>query len=125
MESDTQPLTYSVSTNSDEYTNDELSASLFEKLIDRLNSDAWDFIVLAPSKPVKESTFLQVGAPLETTDLQLTVEIGFGDENSGVKMYRSYTKDKSVALQYLIDYWQEQKIPDISSWEDVSDEIPG
>ena len=118
-----QGQTYSLRTNFDEFTNDELDSSLFDAIINSFCPDVWDFMVLSPNKPIQDSTFIQVGAPTKNVGFQYTLEISFKNKDNGQTMYRLYTKDKDILLQYLIDYWQEQKIPDILSWEDVSWEM--
>ena len=123
VEDSKQGLTYSLRTNSNEYKNEELSVSLFNEIISGFRPDVWDFMVLSPNKPIKGSTFIQVGAPDETVHFQFTLEIGFENPKSGLLMYRLYTKDKDVVLRYFIDYWQNRIIPDISLWEDVSEEM--
>lgn len=116
-------LTYSLRTNFDEYSNDDLSALLFDEIISSFSPDIWDFMVLSPNKPINDSTFMQVGAPEEAVDFQFTLEIGFENPKSGLKMYRLYTEDKDAVMQCFIDYWKEQRLPDISLWEDVSEEM--
>ena len=118
-----QGQTYSLRTNFHEYTNEELSVSLFAEIISGFGPDVWDFMVLSPNKPIQESTFIQVGAPDKIVDFQFTMETGFENPKSGLRLYRLYTKDKDVVLQYFVDYWQNRIIPDISLWEDVSEEI--
>jgi len=51
------------------------------------------------------------------------VEIGFETREKGLTLYRLYTKDKELVLQYIIDYWQDQEVPDIHTWEDVTWEL--
>ena len=121
-EDGTQERTFLLRTYLNEYTNDELSILLFEEILSSFSPDAWNFMTLVPDKPIQESTFIQVGAPLEFFDFQLVLYIGFGDMETGYTMYRLLAEDKNVVLQYFVDYWQEQQIPDISLWEDVSDE---
>ena len=123
VEDDMQEMTFSLRTNYAEFSHAELSISLFEDILNSFEPDIWDFMVLSPSKPINGSTFIQVGAPQEIVDFQYTLEIGFYSMESGLTMYRSYTTDKDVVLHYIIDYWQEQKLPDISSWKDVSEEM--
>ena len=118
-----QKPTYSLRTNFDEYENNDLSAALFDEILNGFSSDVWDFMVLSPDKPINDCTFLQVGAPEEIVDYQYTLEIGFESRKTGLTMYRLYIGDKDMVLRCLIDYWQEQKIPDISFWEDVSAEM--
>ena len=119
-ESDLQALTFTLRTNYNEYENDDLSIPLLEEIIDSFNPNDWDFLVLEPDETIQDSTFIQVGAPDEYFDFQYTLNIGFGDAETGYRMYGFYTEDKSYVKQFVIDYWQEHQIPDISSWEDVS-----
>ena len=123
VEDDMQEITFSLRTNYAEFSNNELDASLFENIINSFEPDIWDFMVLSPSKPISGSTFIQVGAPQETVDFQYTLEIGFSSLESRLTMYRTYTMDKDMVLHCIIDYWKYQNIPDISSWEDVSEEM--
>ena len=123
VEESMHELSYSLRTNFHEYTNEELSLSLFDEIISGFSPDVWDFMVLSPNKPINDSTFLQVGAPEEIVHFQFTLEIGFENPKSGLRMYRLYTKDKDLVLQYFIDYWQNRIIPDISLWEDISEEM--
>ncbi|MCL1914950.1 MAG: hypothetical protein FWG10_14055 [Eubacteriaceae bacterium] len=114
---------FSIRTNFDEFQNDEVDATLISQIINSFSPNEWDFLVLSPELPIQDSTFLQAGSPEEMVDFQYTLEIGFYNENNGRAIYRLYTKDKNVVMEYLIDYWQEGKIPDLLLWEDVSQEI--
>ena len=113
-----QERTFSLTTYFRKYTDAEINALLFEEIINS-SPDTWDFMVLEPDKPIQDSIFMQVGAPMAHTDSSFLLEIGFGS-----RLYLLVTEDKNVVLQYMIDYWQEQVIPDISLWEDISDRLP-
>ena len=117
-EDDVQELTFHVITEFNVYTNDELSTLLLEEIINS-SPELWGFMVLEPNQPIQESTFIQVGTSWADT-AKFNLEIGFGNAETGPRLYRLVTEDKNVVLQYFIDYWQEQRIPDISLWEDVS-----
>ena len=121
--SDVRERTFSLRTNSTEYANDEISVLLFEEIINSFTPDIWDFMVLATDDPVQDSTFIQVGAPQAITDFQFDLQIGFYNAETGLKMYRLETEDIDVVLKYFKDYWQEQIIPDISLWQDMTDEL--
>jgi len=125
-EDDVQELTFLLETNFRKYTNEELSVLLFEEIISS-SSDLWDFMVLEPNQPIQDSIFLQVGAPRASTawPFKFNLEIVIGNTETGFRMYRFVTEDKNVVLPYFVDYWKEQRIPDISLWEDVSEEIWG
>ena len=122
---DIKQRTYQVETNFNDYTNDELDIDLFKEIINSFSADEWDFMVLSTDKPINDCTFIQAGAPQEIVDFQYVVEVGINNKKSGLRVYRMYTEDKNEVLQYFVDYWKEQKIPDISSWSDVTDEIWG
>ena len=114
---------FSLRTNFDEFSDDEIDSILLDEIISSFTPDVWDFIVLSPDIPIHDSTFIQVGAPTENVDYQFTVEIGFETGEKGLTLYRLYTKDKELVLQYIVDYWQDQVIPDIRTWEDVTWEL--
>jgi len=121
-EDDQQELTFTVRTQLNVYSNEELSVALFEEIINSFSPDIWDFLVLEPNKPIQDSTFIQVGAPQADSPwpYKFDMNIGFGCAETGFRMYLFITDDQDVVLQYIIDYWQEQRIPDISLWEDIS-----
>ena len=114
-EESVQEQTFRLETAFNDYTNEEISAQLLEEIINS-DFDTWDFMVLEPTKPIKGSVFMQIGSPGDT-DSPFCLEISFGS-----KMYHLSAK-KDVVLQYLIAYYQEQTVPDISSWEDISNFI--
>jgi len=115
---DVHELTFSLSTHFKDYKNHELTALLFEELINGLNPDVWDFLVLEPSKAIQDITLIQVGAPDEKSNFQYRLNIIIDNDETGQNMYYFYTEDKNVVLQFFVDYWQDHKIPDISSWEE-------
>ena len=115
-----QNQSFTLMTNFDVYSDDEINHVLLDEIISGFNPYVWDFLVLSPSNPIQDSIFIQVGAPTEIVDYQYTVEIGFRTYDEGVTLYRLYTSDKETALQYVVDYWKEQTIPDILAWEDVT-----
>ena len=116
-----QELTFSLETEFRRYANEEINALLLEEIINS-NPDLWNFMVLEPNKPIQDSTFIQVGASWATTawPFQFNLEIGFGNAETGFRLYRFITEDNNLVMETMIAYWQEQIIPDISSWEDVS-----
>ena len=118
-----QGQSFTLMTNFDVFSDDEIDHVLFDEIISGFNPYVWDFLVLSPSNPIQDSIFIQVGAPTETVAYQFTVEIGFMTEDGGVTLYRLYTTDKEAVLQYVVDYWKEQTIPDILAWEDVTWEL--
>ena len=125
---------FTLRTNYTLFSNNMLCAGLFKFMF--LSPLPDDFLVLAPDKPIGSSTFLQVAFntekkaavkrsknPVLDPYYPYTLEAGFGGKRRSVAIYRLKTKDKEAVVQYLIDYWREQKSPDISSWEDVSGEM--
>jgi hypothetical protein len=118
-----QEQTFLLRTEFRTYTNEEINAQL---LVDIINSsfDTWDWMVLQPDKPFHGSNFIQVGSPVVGTDAPFTLEIGFGDSERSHSLYLLETMDKNVVLQHFIAYLEEQVIPDVSLWEDISDRLP-
>ena len=115
-----QSQSFTLMTNYDVFSDDEIDRVLLDEIISSFNPYIWNFLVLSPSNPIQDSIFIQVGAPTETVDYQFTVEIGFKTDDEDVTLYRLYTSDKETALQYVVDYWKEQTIPDLLAWEDVT-----
>ena len=114
---------FSLETNSKKYSNEEINVHLFEEIINR--PDLWDFMVLEPDRPIKDSIFIQASYPQATSwPPEFILEISFSNMKTGAKMYRLSTVDKNIVLKHIIDYWQEQIIPDVSLWEDVSYILP-
>ena len=132
-----QWLPFSLRTNYCSYSSNMLCAGLFDFIL--LDPEPDDFLVLAPEVPLGSSTFIQVAFntknPVKKTarkksgntsidpDNPYTLEAGFGGKRKSVAIYRLNAKDKDIVLQYFIDYWRDQKIPDVSSWENISREL--
>ena len=114
-------LRFSLTTDGKDYANDEINALLFEEILDGLSTGTWDFMALTPNRPIQNSTYIQVAL---VSDEDFEINIGFGEAQTGYKMYRFMTEDKNLVLQYFVDYRDKQRIPDISSWEDISDTLP-
>ena len=107
--------TFSLRTNSAIYADYEIDARKIERIISGRHDNRWDWMVLLPDEPVQHSAFMQVGSP--SGGSRYSIEIGFGDGETGFSLYRLYA-NRRVAIQYMVAYWQEGTIPDISSWED-------
>jgi len=73
--------------------------------------------------PVKKKARKKSGNAAMDPDYPYTLEAGFGGKRRSVAVYRLNTKDKDIVLQYFLDYWHNQKIPDVSAWENVSGEL--
>ena len=133
-----QWLPYSLRTNNGSFSNNMLCPGLFDLLLSSPEPD--DFLVLDPETPLGSSTFIQAAFNTENNTKKktakkksrntivypgypYTIEAGFGGKRRSLAVYRMYTKDKDVVLQHFIDYWRDQKVPDISTWENVSDEL--
>jgi len=114
--------TYTLETNYYFFEHDDLSITGFEEYLNYLTPDDWDFMILTPSRPIKGSNFIQVGAPSERRDLNLSIEINIANPKK-IEMYRYYTKSREEVLRILADYFEKQEIPDYKNWEDVSDEM--
>jgi len=129
---------FSLRTNYASFSNNMLCAGTFDLMLNNPVPD--DFLVLAPDKPIGSSTFLQVafntstntakktakknsGKTVTDPDYSYTLEAGFGGKRRSLAMYRLNTKDKDTVLQLLVDYWRDQKAPDVSSWENITGEL--
>ena len=119
-----QELSYSLRTQNYLYSNNMIYTGLFESIMSASDFAPNDFMVLAPSEPINRSTFLQMAKnSAKKTKYLYTLETAFGKKNRSTSFYRMDTNDKDVVLQHFVDYWRDQKIPDVSLWEDVSGEL--
>ncbi|MCL2046413.1 MAG: hypothetical protein FWG88_08525 [Oscillospiraceae bacterium] len=123
FEDELQEQNFTLQTNYDEFIDEEIDATLLDELISSFTPNVWDFIILIPDIPIQNSTFIQVGAPTENVENQYTLEIGFETSEEGITLYRMYTDEKDVVLQYIVKYWEEETVPDILSWDDVTWEL--
>ena len=119
-----QMLTFILKTAYKERSHEDINAELLNKILDYFilndaifDGDDWDFISLEPSEQIGGSNFIQAGAPQHITNGKFTLEVGFGSAETGVKIYRYYTDDKEIVLQFLVNYWQNQALPDLATWE--------
>jgi len=123
-----QNFSYSLRTNKDLYSSNMLCTGLLGSILSGFDSDPDDFMVLQPDEPINSCTFLQATKSKKkntkkNTGFPYILEAGFGSKNRSVAFYRLSTTDKSIVLQFLINYWQNRETPDISSWEDISGEL--
>ena len=129
---------FSLRTKYASFSNNMLCAGIFDFML--LDPEPDDFMVLAPEVPLGSSTFLQVafnasgnpakriarkksGNTVMNPEYPYTLEAGFGGKKRSVAVYRLNAKDKDIVLQCFLDYWRNQKIPDVSPWENVSGEL--
>ena len=114
---------YTLETNSRGVLKVKITPELFSEILSGFDQYEWDFMTLAPDNPIEDCTFIQVSPPYEDTAPRYTLEAGFYNPQSGLKMYRLLIEDRNRILQYFVDFWKEQIIPDVSLWEDVSEEM--
>ena len=119
-----QMLTFTLKTAYKERSHEDINEDLLIQILDYFilndaifDGDDWDFITLEPSEQIGGSNFIQAGAPQHITKGKFTLEVGFGSVETGVKVYRYYTDDKEIVLQFLVNYWQKQALPDLATWE--------
>ena len=117
-------LFYSLRTQNYLYSNNMIYGGLFENIMSASDFASNDFMVLAPNEPINRCTFLQMAKnSAKNAKFLYTLEIAFGRKNRSTSFYRLDTNDKDVVLQHFVNYWRDQKIPDVSLWEDVSGEL--
>jgi hypothetical protein len=118
-----QELNFILKTEFKSYANEEVNAYLLE---DIFNSGyyAGGFMVLEPNKQIHGSNFMQVDYIVaEEAGYVYIIQINLGDVKAGFKQYILATVDKNIVLKHMIAYLEDQVIPDISSWEDISDQL--
>lgn len=115
-------LRYELTCGNTTYSNESLNASLFRELIGEL--ELYDFVVLEPSFPLENSIYLQA-ASLEEPGKpgQMVVEIRFEQGEHKFTHYRMLTENPDQILSLFLNYWGEQRLPDLTNWEDISDQF--
>lgn len=117
---DDSALTYTVRTQYADYSNNDINGSLIVDIINALDDD--DFIVMEPSKPISQSSYMQ--AILANGDpSSIIVELRLEYNDQSFRHYSYQTSDLSIAIRMFLDYWGQQKLPDLTTWTDISDQF--
>ncbi|WP_322903462.1 hypothetical protein [Paenibacillus campi] len=118
---------YELTCGNGTYANESLNASLFQELISEL--ELYDFIVLEPSVPLEGSLYLQATTLEEATARrpQIIVEIRVQQKQDlhPFRHYRLMTEHNERVLRLFLEYWGEQRLPDVEldGWQEVTDEF--
>lgn len=115
-------LTFTIYTQRGDYTDEEIDAGLIIEIMDSFEKDLDNFIVIEPSAPIGNSIYMQsILSPDDPSDT--VVELRLQYTETSFKHYCYQTADKGEAARMLIDYWALQKLPDWTSWRDMTDEF--
>ncbi|MCK6074751.1 hypothetical protein [Paenibacillus silvae] len=112
-------LRYTLESNGTTYENDSINASLLVELI--TNLELQDYVVLEPSELVEGSIYMQAAALEEPG--QMVAEIRLQEGVSGFRHYSYTTGDPTVIIQWILDYWGKQQLPQLASWKDITHEL--
>ncbi len=115
-------LTYTVRTQGPTYYNDAIEASLLTDIIGGFDDDPEDFIVLEPSAPIGESIYLQA-IPAKDDQNSVIVELRLEYADQSFKHYSYQTTDKAEVMRMFLDYWGVQKLPEWTTWTDITDQF--
>ncbi|MFC3804329.1 hypothetical protein [Cohnella sp. GCM10012308] len=115
-------LTYTITTQGATYQNDAIEASVIIDILVGFETDPDDFIVLEPSAPIGGSVYMQA-IPTPDEDGGFSVELRLEHADGTFSHYSYSTTDKDEAIRMCLDYWGMQKLPDLSGWEDVTDQF--
>lgn len=91
---------------------------ILQKAVDGLYSSVDSFIVLAPEILINGSIYLQ--AAINESTYMLETRLDF---DAAFIHYRYTTTSKENVLNNFVRYFCEQKLPDLSLWQDVTDEF--
>ncbi len=115
-------LSYELTCGNTTYSNESLNASLLRELIGEL--ELYDFVVLEPSVPLENSIYLQAASLEESEQAgQMVVELRLELSKQEFRHYQLLTQDHDQILTLFLNYWGAQRLPDLTHWEDVSDQF--
>ncbi|MFX3647966.1 MAG: hypothetical protein ACE3K2_29170 [Paenibacillus sp.] len=112
-------LRYTLESNGTTYENVSINASLLVDLI--TNLELQDYVVLVPSELVKGSMYMQAAALEEPG--QMVAEIRLQEGEDGFRHYSYSTADPTAIIQWFLDYWGKQQLPQLESWQDITHEF--
>lgn len=92
--------------------------SILQQAVDGLYDHVDSFIVLAPEMLINGSIYLQAAINERTYMLETRLDFG-----AAFSHYRYTTTSKEKVFNDFVRYFREQKLPDLSLWQDVTDEF--
>ncbi|WP_458119450.1 hypothetical protein [Paenibacillus sp. Z6-24] len=110
-------ITYTLQSGDVTYDNDAINTSLITDLIVELD----DYIVLSPSMPLGKSIYLQ--AARMGGEHELVVEVRLQEDEGHFRHYSWITSDRAEVVGIFLAYWGQQQLPDLSGWQDITDEF--
>lgn len=105
--------TFELNVNGTVYKDKEITETLIRNSLEQLTTDMNSFVVLQPEKPINQSIYIQAAN-------NFLVEIRFVLKNGKFYHYAYTTSDKEEVATIFLDYWQQNKIPAIDHWENIS-----
>ncbi|PYE45535.1 hypothetical protein HUB98_23955 [Paenibacillus barcinonensis] len=112
-------LRYTLESDGTTYENDGINASLLVELI--TNLELQEYVVLEPSELVEGSMYMQAAALGEPG--QMVAEIRLQEGEHGFRHYSYTTADTTMVIQWFLDYWGKQQLPQLESWKDITLEL--
>ncbi|MCW3793707.1 hypothetical protein OM416_19120 [Paenibacillus sp. LS1] len=112
-------LRYKLESNGTTYENDNINASLLVDLI--TNLELQEYVVLVPSELVEGSMYLQAAALEEPGHMVAEIRLQEGEEDFRHYSYKS--TDTTGIIQWFLDYWGKQQLPQLESWHDITHEF--
>ena len=83
-------------------------------------------LMLEPEIPIKQCDFIQAYYPEpeydDGTGYRVLVSI-LSEDNNTNRLYRYKTLDVREVINIFLDYFEKQQIPDVTTWEDMTDEL--
>ncbi|WP_342554772.1 hypothetical protein [Paenibacillus sp. FSL R7-0652] len=112
-------LRYTLESNGTTYKNESINASVFVDLL--TNLELQEYVVLEPSELVEGSMYMQAAALDEPG--QMVAEIRLQEGESGFRHYSYKTADTTRVIQWFLDYWGKQLLPQLEDWQDITHEM--
>lgn len=117
-----EALTFKIYTQNGNYNHDDIDAGLIKDIIMCFEAEYNDFIVVEPSVPIGDSIYMQAIPSPDNPD-QVTVELRLQYTETSFKHYCYQAASQNEAISLFLDYWALQKLPDWTSWRDMTDEF--
>jgi hypothetical protein len=115
-------VTYTVRTQGPTYYNDAIEASLISDIIWDFETEYNDFIVVEPNVPIEACAYMQA-IPAHDDQNSVIVELRLEYDDASFKHYSYQTTDKEEVIRMFLDYWGSQKLPEWTSWTDITDQF--
>ena len=104
---------------------DKVDKNIIEDEINKVDALKSDYLILTPSKSIKDTNFIQVCNEATTLEKnknekeKFYIEISIGDFDKGSKNVGKDNLTKEEVLKIFIEYFENNNLPEIKDWYEV------